>query len=364
MKVVVAADKFRGTLTAIEACEAIERGVAAARPDARIELVPLADGGEGTMEILLRASGGTSVEVEVSGPLGERVSAPIASLAEGSLLIEMAACSGLVVASRLAPLEASSRGVGEAILKAASGGAAKVTVGIGGSASTDGGTGAARALGWRFLDASGRELPEGGGELHRLRTIDDTRVAPGAPIVVGLCDVKVPLIGSAMLFGPQKGAFGDQVARLDEGLARLAEVTRSDLGVEVADLEGAGAGGGMAAGLVAFFGATLRSGPEEVAARAGLAAHLEGADLVITGEGTFDGVSLDDKVPAVVARMARAAGVPCALVAGRVTVAPQRALSAGFDPVVSLSESVGERRSLAEPEGALADATERLVRSL
>lgn len=362
MKVVVAADKFRGTLTAIQACGAMASGVARARPDAVIEVVPLADGGEGTMDVLLDATSGTSVHLRVGGPLGDPIDAPLGLLADCAV-IEMASCSGLRVAPRLAPLEASSRGVGEAIAQVANRDAGTVMLCIGGSASTDGGTGAARAVGWRFLDAFGRDLPEGGGSLHLLRAIVPGREM-SMPAIVGLCDVNVPLQGSAAMFAPQKGATPSEVAVLEEGLARLGEAIRSDLSVEVARLPGAGAGGGMGAGLAAFFGATLRSGAEEVTSRIGLEGVLEGADLVITGEGSFDEGSLAGKVPVVVARLAGEKNVPCALVAGRLEVEPSRAARVGFAHVVSVSEVMGERMAMIEAAEAVTEAARRLLDSV
>lgn len=362
MKVVVAADKFRGTLTAVQACTAMASGVAGARPDALIEVMPLADGGEGTMDVLVDATSGARVDLRVAGPLGDPIDAPLGLLADGAV-IEMALCSGLRVAPRLAPLEASSHGVGDAIAQVATRDVGTVMVCIGGSASTDGGTGAARALGWRFLDASGRELPEGGGSLHLLRAI-----APGRevslPSIVGLCDVNVGLEGSAALFAPQKGATPSEVIVLEEGLARLDEVIRSDLSVDVARLPGAGAGGGMGAGLAAFFGATLRSGAEEIASYIGLDGVVGGADLVVTGEGSFDEGSLAGKAPVVVARLAGEKNVPCALVAGRLGIEPSRAARAGFDRVVSVSEVVGERMAMTEAAAAVTEATRYLLASL
>ncbi|HEY7875492.1 MAG TPA: glycerate kinase [Actinomycetota bacterium] len=322
---VVAPDKFKGTLTAIEAARAMRAGVSAALPGAEVTVVALADGGEGTLEVVLGAVGGDVRTVEARDPLGRRIRAPLARLRDGRIVLESATVCGLALLDTAAPLMASSVGVGDLIRHAldAREDDGAVVVGVGGTASTDGGTGMARALGWRFVDRARDELPPGGGALGDLHAID----APGAadlarPLpIVAACDVINPPKGprgAARVFGPQKGASSAEVDILERGLERLTEVIRRDLGVDVDGLPHGGAGGGLGAGLVAFCGAELVSGFDLVASAAGLDALIARADVVVTGEGRVDAATAEGKVVSGVVERAAGAGARCLVVAGEV----------------------------------------------
>ncbi len=329
MRIVVAPDSFKESLSAEEACRAIARGVRRVCPDAVLELVPMADGGEGTVEALIAATGGRWFSTTVAGPLGEPVDAVWGMLGGGgrTAVLEMAAASGLglVPPNRRNPLHTTTLGTGELIRAALDHGAENLLVGIGGSATTDGGAGAAQAVGVRFLDAAGAVCPAGltGGRLADVVGIDlasrDPRIA--AVTIEAACDVDNPLCGprgAAAVFGPQKGAGPDAVRRLDTNLNRLAGLIERDLGISVGDVPGAGAAGGLGAGLIAFFGARLRPGVELVMRALQLADRLAGADLVITGEGRIDGQSMMGKVISGVGRAARGCGVPAIALVGSI----------------------------------------------
>ncbi|MGH2699233.1 MAG: glycerate kinase, partial [Actinomycetota bacterium] len=318
MHVVIAPDKFKGTLSATEVAEALAKGVRAVIPHASLTLRPVADGGEGTVDALLLAHGGRVSTRRVSGPLAGLVEAPLAHLADGSCAIEMSDAAGLTLvgADQRDALAASTFGLGQLIAAALDDGERRILIGVGGSASTDGGTGAARAVGWRFLDRDGKELPQGGGSLGHLARIDGSKVRPevGAATFVAACDVDNPLLGesgAALVFAPQKGASDEEVEVLEEGLTTLARRIEEDLSIDVAGLPSAGAAGGTGAGLRAFFGAELGDGFEVVAEATQLREAIEEADLVVTGEGRLDDQSLGGKAPVGVARIARALGVRC-----------------------------------------------------
>jgi glycerate kinase len=328
LRVLVAPDSFKGSLAAPAAAEAIAAGFA--RCGFATDACPLADGGEGTAGVLAAASGGRIERRTVAGPLGEPVCAEFAVLGDGeTAVVEMAAASGLglVAPGRLDPLRATTRGTGELVRAALDLGLRRVIVALGGSATNDGGSGAARALGARFLDDAGRELPDGGASLARLARIDvaglDPRLREAA--VTAACDVDNPLCGprgASAVFGPQKGATPAMVAQLDAALRRYAQVVRRDLGVDVLDRPGAGAAGGLGGGLHAFCRAELRPGVDLVLDAVRFADRLRGCDLVVTGEGRIDGQTEGGKLPLGVARAAKRAGVPCLCLAGDVRAAP------------------------------------------
>jgi glycerate kinase len=368
VKVLIAPDKFKGTLDAPAVARAMAAGVRRACPDASITSLPLADGGEGTVAALVAVLGGRREEVRTSGPLGDPVGAELAHLDDGRAVLEMSSAAGMSLLSeeRRAALAATSRGAGEVLRAALDAGARSIVVGVGGSASTDGGTGAAAAVGWRFLDGRGRPLPPGGASLRMLRHIapDGVDARVRSCEVVGACDVGNPLLGeegAARVFGPQKGASAEGVVILEEGLAVLAERIRVDLGVDVADRWGAGAGGGMGAGLIAFFGASLERGFELVAEAVGLRRRLEEADVVVTGEGRLDRQSGGGKVPTSVALAARRSGIPCLAIAGAILLPPEDLTAAGFAGAASLVAEVGEDRAHARPAWALEEVTARLL---
>ena len=370
MHVVIAPDKFKGTLSATEAADAMAKGVRAAIPHASMTLRPMADGGEGTIDALLVAHGGRVTSRRVSGPLsGAAVDAPLGHLPDGTCVLELSVAAGLnlVAPERRDPLASSSLGLGELVAAALEQDERKIVIGVGGSASTDGATGAARAVGWRFLDDKGEDLELGGGSLKHLARIDASGVHPAlnATTFVAACDVDNPLLGergAARVFAPQKGASEDQVALLEEGLSVLAERIRADLGLEVADEPGAGAGGGTGAGLMAFFGAKLGRGFDVVADAAGLAHEIELADFVLTGEGRLDEQSLGGKTPVGVARIARELGVKCFAVAGEVPLDPGALKDEGISAAASLTEAVGAKRAFEDPVDAVAKATAALLR--
>ena len=369
MHVVVAPDKFKGTLSASEVAEALAKGVRLAIPHASMTLRPIGDGGEGTIDALLLAHGGRVSAKRVSGPLGDSVIASLAHLADGSCALQMAEASGLTLVDpdRRDALASSTIGLGELISSALNEGERRILIGLGGSASTDGGTGAARAVGWRFLDEGGAELPLGGGSLRYLARIDSSRVRPevAASTIVAACDVDNPLLGdagAARVFAAQKSASPEEVEILEEGLATLAARIKEDLGLDVADLAGSGAAGGTGAGLRAFFGAELGPGFEVVANATNLREEIEEADLVVTGEGSLDDQSLRGKAPIGVARIARDFQVPCYAVAGEVSADPGALKREGILGSASLVEAVGKERAFDDPTGAIVAATKALIR--
>ena len=374
MRVVVAPDKFEGSLRAGQAAEAIEAGLRRARPDAEVVRLPLGDGGAGTLDALL-AAGFERVPVRATGPTGEPVAAAIAvdrprargpggsSRAPRRAFVEMAEASGLkrLPGGRRAPLAATTYGTGELIRAALDGGARELVLGIGGSATTDGGAGMAAALGARLLDRDGADLPPGGAALLRLERIDIAGIDPrlaSAKVTVA-CDVDNPLVGpegAAAVYGPQKGAGPDDVLLLDSALRRYARVLAADLGLELAEVPGAGAAGGLGAGAMAFLGAELRPGIELVLELVGFDEAVAGADLVVTGEGKLDAQSLRGKAPVGVARAAAAHGVPVVAVAGAVEVADRELRAAGFEEAHALLELEPD------PERAMAEAAPLLER--
>ncbi|MDJ0976051.1 MAG: glycerate kinase [Planctomycetota bacterium] len=372
MKIVVALDSFKGTLRAVEACAAAAEGLRAALPDATVLEVPLADGGEGTAETLMAAHGGSWVPVRVVGPLAPReVDAGFVWLAERQgAVVEMAVASGLPLLAREErnPLITTTYGTGQLLTAAIERGAKRLWLGVGGSATVDGGVGAASALGWRFLDDQGEPLPPGGAALARLAAIEPPPERERMPPVEVLCDVDNPLLGergAAAVFGPQKGATPEQVDVLERSLARLAEVVQRDLGVDLTTLEGAGAAGGLAAGCVAFFDATLVAGIDAIMDACGLDPLLADATWAVTGEGRFDEQSLHGKVVSGVATRAARAQAKVAVLAGRIELAAERAGEAGIaamEAATAPSDPVPE--TAAEARAQLIAAATRLGQRL
>jgi glycerate kinase len=358
VRVLVAPDKFKGTLSAEQAAHAIAQGWRRADPDAVVETVPMADGGEGTLDALVAALGGERHRATVSGPLGDPVVAEfgLGPSPEGPLgIVEMARASGLALLSpaRRDPLRATTRGTGELILQACRRGAARVVVCIGGSATNDAGGGMAQALGVRLLDERGRDLGPGGGALLSLARIDATGMDPSVrdATFVAATDVDNPLVGptgASAVYGPQKGASEEDVGLLDRALGHLAAVVHRDLGIDVRSLPGAGAAGGLGAGLVAFLGARLRPGVEVVMEAVRLAERMERADLAVTGEGEFDEQSLRGKAPAGVLRLAREVGVPAIVLCGRASVHPEGVHLASVADRFGLDAAMGRSAALLE----------------
>lgn len=322
-RVVIAPDKFKGSVTAVEAADAIALGVRDALPDAVIETCPVADGGEGTLDVLA-AAGARVVDVTVRGPLDAAVEAKYAVL-DGTAYIESARACGIefVTPSPEVALRAHTYGVGELLAHALDGGAERLVLTVGGTASTDGGAGMLQALGAQLLDADGNQLELGGGALAGVVKADLTAVAArlGGVAVVVATDVTNPLSGergAAAVFGPQKGAGPAELATLTGALDNWAAVLRSAGAPDVSDVTGAGAGGGIAGGAIAGLGATVASGFDLIVGLTGVEAALDRADVVITGEGSLDTQSLDGKAPAGISKRAAARGIPLLALAGRI----------------------------------------------
>ncbi|HTP51049.1 MAG TPA: glycerate kinase [Anaeromyxobacteraceae bacterium] len=345
MRVVVAPDSFKGSCSALSVAEAMGRGIRAVFPDAEVRMVPIADGGEGTVEALVAATKGRIVRRSVRGPLGEPVTAHWGVLGDGATaVIEMAAASGLplVPKERRDPRVTTTYGTGELMLAALESGASTLIVGIGGSATNDGGTGMARALGVRFLDSSGNPIPEGGAALARLARIDrsgmDRRAAASSILVA--CDVDNPLTGprgASAVYGPQKGATPEMVQELDAALGHYAEVARAATGRDIATLPGAGAAGGLGAGLLFFTPARLRPGVEVVLEATRFDDIVKGADLVVTGEGRTDFQTAMGKAPVGVAAAAKRHGIPVICVSGGLSEGADEVLAKGIDALASVA---------------------------
>ncbi|TMG65827.1 MAG: glycerate kinase [Chloroflexi bacterium] len=373
MKIVVAPNAFKGTLTAPQAAAAIARGVREVFPQAEVIEVPVADGGDGTMEAIVTAKHGEYRTAVVEGPLGDPVQAHFGLIDSGrSAVVELATASGLTLIpeDRRDPRRTSTYGFGQLLEAAQRAGAVGTIAGIGGSATNDGGAGMAQALGYRLLDAAGRELERGGAALARLERIDPSGFDPAwrTVAVKVACDVTNPLTGpggASAVYGPQKGADSQAVRELDAALGRLAAVIQRDLGKSVADIPGAGAAGGTGAGLVAFLDASLVPGAPLVVEAAGFDAKLRGADLVITGEGRVDEQTAFGKAPGEVARRAQAAGVPVVLLTGSKGPGWEALNSLGVTSVVTLTEQGGDpQQALKEPDRLLTRAAVVACRSL
>ncbi|MFM2587460.1 glycerate kinase [Vibrio sp. TBV020] len=344
MKVVIAPDSYKESLTAMEVATAIESGFKEIMPDADYVKLPMADGGEGTVQSLVDATGGDIVSVAVTGPLGESVEGFYGLLGDGSTaVIEMAAASGLhlVEPSQRNPLLTTSFGTGELIKAALDKGVSHIIIGIGGSSTNDGGVGMAQALGAKLLDAQGNDLPFGGGALADLATIDLSGLDPRLATVQleVACDVDNPLCGpkgASHVFGPQKGATPEMVEQLDRNLAHYAEVIRQTNGKEVLNQTGSGAAGGLGAALLGLFDATLRPGISIVMDAVNLAEVVKDADLVITGEGRIDSQTIHGKTPIGVARTAKLYNLPVIGIAGSTAKDCRVVHDHGLDAVYSV----------------------------
>jgi glycerate kinase len=352
MKVIVAPNAFKGSLSAAEAAAAIARGVREALPDAEVVEIPIADGGDGTVEALVSARKGTFRDVEVEGPLGDRVQARYGLIDSGRTgVVELASSSGLALISvaGLDPRKASTYGFGQLLEAVRKQGVESIIAGIGGSATNDGGAGMAQALHYRLLDSAGRDLPRGGAVLAKLDRIDPSGFDLGwrSVSVMVASDVTNPLTGpqgATHTYGPQKGADPEAVRELDAALVHLAEIISRDLGKQVADFPGAGGAGGAGAGLVAFLNARLVPGAPLIVDASGFTLALQGASLVITGEGRVDGQTAFGKAPGEVAKRTKAAGIPTLLLAGSRGPGWESLSSMGVTSVVTLAQE-------ADPEG-------------
>ena len=349
MKIVIAPDSFKESLTALEVAEAIEAGLKKVLPDAEYVKVPMADGGEGTVQSLVDATEGRLISAEVCAPLGNKVKAEFGLSGDGrTAIIEMAAASGLhlVPSEKRNPLHTTSYGTGELILAALDEGVEKIIVGIGGSATNDGGAGMLQALGALLLDAQHQPIGAGGGCLQDLAAIDlsglDKRLA-GVEIVVA-CDVDNPMCGekgASAVFGPQKGATPEMVQALDSGLLHFAAIAARDLGLDIQSPAGAGAAGGMGGGVLLLPDARLQAGVQIVMEAVKLAEKVQDADLVITGEGRMDAQSVHGKTPIGVAHTAKAFGKPVIAIVGCLREDYEVVYAQGIDAVFPIIRQLG-----------------------
>ena len=371
VRVVIAPQAFKGSLSALEACRAIQEGVRRVWPQADTALVPMADGGDGTLEVLVDSSGGTYRTSRVTGPQGDALTATWGLMGDGeTAVIEMARASGLALLplNRLDVRTATSYGTGELIKTALDAGAHRLILGIGGSATNDGGAGLAAALGVRFLDQAGHDLPPGGAALARLHRIDTAHLDPRLPRcpVLVACDVTNPLTGpqgASAIYGPQKGASPEAVQELDHALAHYATVIRDRLGKEFRDIPGTGAAGGVAVALLAFGQAELCWGGDLVAKAVGLEERLRGADLVFTGEGQLDASTTFNKAPIGVARRAKEREIPVIAVVGSLGPGYQDAMAQGIDAVECLADqNVSLEQAMRNAYPLLRDAAERAAK--
>jgi len=367
MKIIIAPQGFKGNLTALEVARAIEEGIKRVVPHAKTTIKPMADGGEGTVQALVDATGGEMMVTEVTGPLEERVTAHWGILSDKTTaVIEMAAASGLplVPPEKRNPLMTTTYGTGELIRTALDHGCRKLIIGIGGSATNEGGAGMAQALGAKFLDARGEELPFGGAALARLEHIDVSNLDPRlADFDVTLAsDVNNPLCGprgASAIYGPQKGATPEMVKQLDAALAHYADVIQKDLGIDVRDVPGAGAAGGLGLGLMVFLKAKMVPGIDVVIKATKLVADLKGADLVFTAEGRIDRQSAMGKVPTGVALKAKEFGSTVIALAGEVADDHRVVYEQGIDAVLSIAPGpISLEQSMADAEKLIANAAE------
>jgi len=344
--IVLVPDSFKGTMSSAQVCQVMEEQILRHIPDARISKIPVADGGEGSVDCFLAAVGGEKVIVPVKGPYMEEMEGFYGLIDGGkTAVIEMAACAGLPqVGDNLHPDQTTTYGVGQLMADAIGRGCIKLVIGLGGSATNDMGAGAAAALGIKFLNKAGEAFVPVGGILGEIASIDMSGLLPGIrkAEIVAMCDIDNPLYGpngAAYIFGPQKGADEAMVRRLDGQLQMAAGVVKRDLGIDVADLPGAGAAGGMGAGMVAFFGARLEMGIETVLDVVGFDRLLERADVVFTGEGRLDSQSLRGKVVVGVARRAKAKEVPVLAVVGSASEGAEAAYNEGVTAIFSINKA-------------------------
>jgi len=373
LKIVIAPDSYKGSIYAPEVARAMREGVLRVVPDAETELVPVADGGDGTLETLVETSGGTTRTATVTGPLGESTEAQWGAMGDGkTAVIEMARTSGLALipTDRRDPLTATTAGLGEVIREALDEEFRRFILGIGGSATNDAGAGMAQALGVRLLDAAGHDLAVGGAALAGLHQIDmkglDPRVAAADFMVA--CDVSNPLTGpegASAVYGPQKGATPAQVTQLDAALGNFADVVSHDLNAEVQEVPGSGAAGGLGGGIMAFLGGQLRPGVNIVLDTLQFDSKLEGTDLVITGEGGMDFQTVYNKAPIGVARLAKARGITVIGVSGSLGKGYTDVHDHGIDAVSSITSAPMDMEEATNRCAELiADATEQAMRMM
>ncbi|MDD3839793.1 MAG: glycerate kinase [Clostridia bacterium] len=369
MKIIIAPDSYKGSLSAVEVSQAIENGIRKVERSADIHKIPMADGGEGTVEAMITATGGKVIEKTVKGPLGEPVSSYFGILQDGTTaVIEMSAASGLplVPKNNRNPMFTTTYGTGELIKFAVELGCKKLIIGIGGSATNDGGMGMAQALGVKFFDKDGLELGFGGGELLKLDAIDysNLNVDLNSVNIEVACDVDNPLCGphgASHVYGPQKGATQEMIQKLDQGLYNYASLIKKHLDKDILDVPGSGAAGGLGGGLVAFLGAKLKSGVDIVIETTGLKEKVKDSDLVFTGEGSTDYQTLFGKAPSGVAKIAKEYGVPVVCLSGGIGENAQKLYDVG---VTSLFSIVNRPMSLKESMDNSSKLIEKSVESI
>ena len=372
MRIIVAPNAFKGSLTAMDAANAMKKGILAVLPDCDVECIPVADGGDGLTEIMAQVLSGTLIKSQVRGPRMEAVTSLFClAETEGTAVIEMARASGLALLpkDKQDPTKTSTYGTGELIRAALDKGVERIVVGLGGSATCDGGIGMASALGYKFLDQDGKELAPIGGSLQLIHSIDRSGVDGRleAVVIEGMCDVSNPLTGqngASYVYSLQKGASVEQIKDLDKGLENLATVILREMGIDLRSMAGAGAAGGLGGGLHAFLGAELRKGIDLVVDLVNLKEKIRGADLVLTAEGRIDFQTKFDKAPAGVARAAKDACVPCIAVCGGVGERIDELHDVGINAVFSLCRGPQSLESAMQDSfSLLSHAVEQVVRT-
>lgn len=373
MKILVAPDSFKGSLTALEAAENIKRGIIKADPKIEVDLLPMADGGEGTVQSLVDAAGGEIIKKEVTGPLGEKVKAFYGLLGDGeTAVIEMAAASGLALVpeEKRNPLKTTTYGTGELIAAALEDGVKEIIIGIGGSATNDAGVGMAQALGAEILDAQGKEISFGGENLDQIAEINleklDSRLNDVK--ILAACDVDNPLYGkegAAYVYAPQKGADKEMTAELDQKLRYFNQLVIEEINKDMNKIPGAGAAGGLGAGLAVFLEAELRAGVKIILDFVGFEKRLEGVDLVITGEGRLDGQSIFGKTPVGVAVTAAEKKIPVIALAGSLGDGVEKVLEKGINSYFSIIDQPAELNEIVgRTPKLLADLSEQIIRTV
>jgi len=370
VKILIAPDKFKGSLSAREVAENIAAGLRDVLPDAKIDMVPMADGGEGTAEVIGDALGGSWVNCDAYDPLGRRIDARYAWIEHRKLAVmEMSEAAGMhrLSGGERDPLRANTVGVGEMLLDAMQRGAREIVIGLGGSATNDGGFGMARALGFRFFSGNDHdhELTSAISELQKLRRIQRPRNL-SLPKIIAAVDVRNPLLGkngATQIFGPQKGVSEDKVAILERALTRLADVVSKDLEIDYRDEPGAGAAGGLGFGLISFCGARIRPGFDVVAEAVKLEAKMKDVGLVVTGEGSLDAQTLQGKTPAGVAQLARRLGKRVFAIVGQAT--NDRPVREIFDEVYVLAQpGMSVKENIAHAAELLQENARELAKKL
>jgi glycerate kinase len=370
LKIVVAMDSFKSSISSVCACKIVKDTLKSIYPDFKITSIPMADGGEGTAEAMMAARKGKWIEIQAMGPLPTmQVNAGFAFFTDTkAALVEMAKASGLELLNpeQTNPLKTTTFGTGQLIRAAADYGAGKIFLAVGGSATVDGGVGAAQALGWKFLNSESKRIGFGGGQLEYItQVIRPEKI--DLPVIEVFCDVDNPLCGkdgAARVFGPQKGATAEMVKQLEAGLNHLAEVVKKQLGTEINKIPGSGAAGGLSAGAIAFMDAKLVSGIETIIQESGLEKEISDADWVITGEGRFDSQSLRGKVVSGIAKVAAQRQVKVGVIAGRIELSEQQWQDFGIADALGLSDETMELSyAISHTKSLLAEATRKFAQT-